>query len=65
MFDAIKPVFTATAAARGGRNGHAEAADGAKDVAATTDVSISPREEGGFGVAVKRYARPRPSRPPR
>jgi len=101
MTDAIKSVFTAVATARGGRNGHTEAADGsvkadlsvpkamggpgkpdtttpehlfaagyaacfggaidfvatqkkiaAKDVAVTADVSIGPREKGGFGLAV-------------
>ena len=102
MADAIKPVFTATASASGGRNGHTEARDGsvkadlsvpkemggpgkagattpehlfaagyaacyggaidfvvtqkkiaAKDVTVTTDVTIGPREKGGFGLAVK------------
>lgn len=102
MTDAIKPVFTASATATGGRNGHTAAADGsvkadlsvpkemggpgkpntttpehlfaagyaacfggavdfiarqkkvdAKDVSVTADVSIGPREKGGFGLAVK------------
>jgi Ohr subfamily peroxiredoxin len=102
MTDAIKPVFTAHAAATGGRNGHAQADDGsvsvnlsvpkamggpgkpgtttpehlfaagyaacfggaidfvatqrkipAKDVTVEADVSIGPREKGGFGLAVK------------
>jgi lipoyl-dependent peroxiredoxin len=100
--DAIKPVFTATATATGGRNGRAEACDGsvkadlsvpkamggpgkpdtttpehlfaagyaacfggALDYVAkqhkkdgtkakiTAEVSIGPREKGGFGLAVK------------
>jgi Ohr subfamily peroxiredoxin len=100
--DVIKPVFTATATATGGRNGHSEAADGSvkvdlsvpkamggpgksgtttpehlfaagyaacyggaldyvakqhkKDATKariTADVSIGPREGGGFGLAVK------------
>lgn len=101
--DTIKPLFTATATARGGRNGHTEASDGSvkadlsvpkamggpgkpgtttpehlfaagyaacyagaidfvakqqkKDgskVEVTADVTIGPREGGGFGLAVKR-----------
>jgi lipoyl-dependent peroxiredoxin len=100
--DTIKPLFTATASATGGRNGHTEASDGsvradlsvpkamggpgkpgtttpehlfaagyaacfggALDVVAkqhkkdatsarvTADVSIGPRDGGGFGLAVK------------
>lgn len=100
--DTIKPLFTATATATGGRNGHSEAADGSvkadlsvpkamggpgrpgtttpehlfaagyaacyggaldyiakqhkKDATKariTADVSIGPREGGGFGLAVK------------
>ena len=100
--DTIKPLFTATATASGGRNGHTEAADGSvradlsvpkamggpgkpgtttpehlfaagyaacfggaldfvakqhkKDATkarVTADVSIGPREGGGFGLAVK------------
>lgn len=100
--DKIKPVFTATATASGGRNGHAEAADGsikvnlslpkamggdekpntttpehlfatgyaacfggalafvakqhqkdASQATVTCAVSIGPRDEGGFGLAVK------------
>jgi Ohr subfamily peroxiredoxin len=41
---AIKPLFTATATATGGRNGHTEAAD--KSVAANLSV---PKEMGGPG----------------
>jgi lipoyl-dependent peroxiredoxin len=100
--DTIKPLFTATATATGGRNGHTEASDGSvradlsvpkamggpgkantttpehlfaagyaacfggaldyvakqqkKDASharVTADVSIGPREGGGFGVAVR------------
>ena len=100
--DTIKPLFTATATATGGRNGHTEASDGsvranlsvpkamgglskpdtttpehlfaagyaacyggALDFVAkqhkkdgtkarvTADVSIGPRDSGGFGLAVK------------
>jgi len=100
--DTIKPLFTATATATGGRNGHTQASDGsvgvdlsvpkamggpgkpgtttpehlfaagyaacfggALDYAAkqhkkdaskasvTADVSIGPRDGGGFGIAVK------------
>ncbi len=100
--DAIKPLFTATATATGGRNGHTQASDAsvsadlsvpkamggpgkpgtttpehlfaagyaacyggaidfvasqqkkdAKSVRVTADVSIGPREKGGFGLAVK------------
>jgi osmotically inducible protein OsmC len=40
----IKPLFTATATAQGGRNGHSRAADG------TVDVQLSvPKEMGGPG----------------
>src|SRR5262245_13088879 len=42
--DRIKPLFTATATASGGRNGHTESSDGV--VAA--DLSL-PREMGGAG----------------
>ena len=100
--DKIKPVFTATATATGGRNGHTEASDGtvradlsvpkamggpgkpgtttpehlfaagyaacfggaidfvarqhkkdASKTKVTADVSIGPRDGGGFGLAVK------------
>jgi osmotically inducible protein OsmC len=100
--DTIKPLFTATASATGGRNGHTEASDGSvradlsvpkamggpgkpgtttpehlfdagyaacfggaldyvgkqhkKDATkarVTADVSIGPRDGGGFGIAVK------------
>jgi lipoyl-dependent peroxiredoxin len=100
--DTIKPLFTATATATGGRNGHTEASDGsvradlslpkamggpgkpgtttpehlfaagyaacfggaldfvgkqhkkdASKASITADVSIGPREGGGFGLAVK------------
>jgi lipoyl-dependent peroxiredoxin len=100
--DKIKPLFTASATATGGRNGHTEASDGtvsanlsvpkamggpgkpgtatpehlfaagyaacfggaldyvakqqkkdATKAAITCDVSIGPREGGGFGLAVK------------
>ena len=100
--DAIKPLFTATATATGGRNGHTEAADGtvkadlsvpkamggpgkpgtstpehlfaagyaacfggaldfvgkqhkkdASKARVTAEVSIGPRDLGGFGLAVK------------
>lgn len=100
--DAIKPLFTATATATGGRNGHTRASDGsvsadlsvpkamggpgkpntttpehlfaagyaacfggavdfvakqqkkdATSVRVTADVSIGPRDKGGFGLAVK------------
>ena len=92
--DKINPLFTATATATGGRNGHTQASDGslsadlslpksmggpgkpgtttpehlfaagyaacfggALDFVAkqqiTADVSIGPREGGGFGLAVK------------
>ncbi len=40
----IKPLFTATASATGGRNGHSEAADGSVSV----DLSV-PKEMGGPG----------------
>lgn len=42
--DKIKPLFTATATARGGRNGHTEAIDGT----VRTDLSV-PKEMGGPG----------------
>ena len=100
--DTIKPLFTATATATGGRNGHTEASDGsvradlsvpkamggpgkpgtttpehlfaagyaacfggaldfvgkqhkkdASKASVTADVSIGPRDGGGFGIAVK------------
>ena len=100
--DTIKPLFTATATATGGRNGHTQASDGSVSVdlsvpkamgcpgkpgtatpehlfaagyaacfggaldlvgkqhkkdaskaAVTADVSIGPRDGGGFGLAVK------------
>jgi osmotically inducible protein OsmC len=100
--DTIKPLFTATATATGGRNGHTESSDGivradlsvpkamggpgkpgtatpehlfaagyaacfggaldfvgkqhkkdASKASITADVSIGPREGGGFGLAVK------------
>jgi len=100
--DTIKPLFTATATARGGRNGHTEASDGtvsadlsvpkamggpgkpntttpehlfacgyaacfggaidyvgkqhkknAAGATVTAEVSIGPRDKGGFGLAVK------------
>ncbi len=42
--DTIKPVFTATASATGGRNGHTAASDGS----VATDLSV-PKEMGGPG----------------
>ena len=42
--DTIKPLFTATATATGGRNGHTEAADGSVGA----DLSV-PKEMGGPG----------------
>ena len=42
--DTIKPLFTATATATGGRNGHTEAADGT----VKADLSV-PKEMGGLG----------------
>jgi osmotically inducible protein OsmC len=42
--DKIKPLFTATATATGGRNGHTEASDGS----VKADLSL-PREMGGPG----------------
>ncbi len=42
--DKIKPLFTATATATGGRNGHSETRDGALDV----NLSV-PKELGGPG----------------
>lgn len=42
--DTIKPVFTASATATGGRNGHTEASDGS----VKADLSV-PREMGGAG----------------
>ncbi|MEL6872929.1 MAG: Ohr family peroxiredoxin, partial [Pseudomonadota bacterium] len=102
MADTINPVFTATASATGGRNGHTAAEDGSvsadlsvpkamggpgkdgtttpehlfaagyaacfggaldfvaqqhqkdgSNAKVTADVSIGPREKGGFGLAVK------------
>src|SRR5688572_17972935 len=42
--DRIKPLFTATATATGGRNGHTESSDGAMEA----DLSV-PKEMGGTG----------------
>ena len=42
--DSIKPLFTATATATGGRNGHTEAADGS----VKADLSV-PKAMGGPG----------------
>jgi Ohr subfamily peroxiredoxin len=42
--DTIKPLFTATATASGGRNGHTQAADGS----VSADLSV-PKEMGGAG----------------
>jgi Ohr subfamily peroxiredoxin len=42
--DTIKPLFTATATATGGRNGHTESSDGA----VRADLSV-PKEMGGSG----------------
>ncbi len=42
----IKPLFTATASASGGRNGHTQATDGSVSV----DLSV-PKEMGGLGKA--------------
>src|SRR5712691_9359231 len=42
--DKIKPLFTATATATGGRNGHTEASDGS----VKADLSV-PKEMGGPG----------------
>ncbi|HEX2447669.1 MAG TPA: organic hydroperoxide resistance protein [Methyloceanibacter sp.] len=42
--DTIKPLFTATATANGGRNGHTQAADGS----VSADLSV-PKEMGGPG----------------
>jgi osmotically inducible protein OsmC len=42
--DKIKPLFTATATATGGRNGHTESSDGT----VATDLSV-PKEMGGSG----------------
>jgi osmotically inducible protein OsmC len=42
--DKIKPLFTATATAQGGRNGHTEASDGS----VKADLSV-PKEMGGPG----------------
>jgi osmotically inducible protein OsmC len=102
FMDTIKPLFTATATATGGRNGHTQASDGsvsadlsvpkamggpgkpgtttpehlfaagyaacfggaldfvgkqhkkdASKASVTADVSIGPRDAGGFGLAVK------------
>jgi Ohr subfamily peroxiredoxin len=44
MVDSIKPVFTAVAAATGGRNGHTEASDHS----VSADLSV-PKEMGGPG----------------
>src|SRR3974390_1104889 len=104
--DKINPLFTATATATGGRNGHCEANDGsvkadlsvpkamggpgrpntttpehlfaagyaacfggaldfvpvqhkrnAKNAVVTCSVSIGPRDEGGFGLAVKLHVK--------
>ena len=44
--DKIKPLFTATATASGGRNGHTEASDGS----VRADLSV-PKEMGGPGKA--------------
>jgi Ohr subfamily peroxiredoxin len=44
MSNAVKPLFTATATATGGRNGHSAAADGSVSV----DLSV-PKEMGGMG----------------
>lgn len=41
--DQIKPLFTATATAKGGRNGHSQASDGSVNV----DLSL-PKELGGL-----------------
>jgi lipoyl-dependent peroxiredoxin len=106
--DKIKPLFTASATATGGRNGHTESSDGmvsvnlsvpkamggpgkpgtatpehlfaagyaacfggaldyvakqqkkdATKVKITCDVSIGPREGGGFGIAVKMHVEDR------
>jgi organic hydroperoxide reductase OsmC/OhrA len=46
LVDSIKPVFTAVAAATGGRNGHTEASDHSVSV----DLSV-PKEMGGGGNA--------------
>jgi len=104
--DTIKPLFTATATATGGRNGHTQASDGsvsanlsvpkamggpgnpgtttpehlfaagyaacfggaldfvgkqhkkdASKTSVTADVSIGPRDAGGFGLAVKLHVK--------
>jgi osmotically inducible protein OsmC len=104
--DIIKPLFTATATATGGRNGHTQASDGsvsadlsvpkamggpgkpgtttpehlfasgyaacfggaldfvgkqhkkdASKASVTADVSIGPRDAGGFGLAVKLHVK--------
>ena len=52
IMDKIKPLFTATATATGGRNGHTEADDGS----VKADLSV-PKAMGGPG----KPARPRPS----
>src|SRR5438874_10293128 len=44
--DKIKPLFTATATATGGRNGHSQSSDGS----VRADLSV-PREMGGPGKA--------------
>ena len=45
--DKIKPLFTATATATGGRNGHVEDSDGSVKV----DLSVA-KEMGGSGVTL-------------
>jgi lipoyl-dependent peroxiredoxin len=106
FLDIIKPLFTATATATGGRNGHTQASDGsvsadlslpkamggpgkpgtttpehlfasgyaacfggaldfvgkqhkkdASKASVTADVSIRPRDSGGFGLAVKLHVK--------
>ena len=49
--DKIKPLFAATGAVTGGRNGHTEASDGS--VAANLSV---PKEMGGTGHASNDHA---------
>ena len=44
--DKIKPLFTATASATGGRNGHTQSSDGL----ASVDLSV-PKDMGGPGKA--------------
>jgi hypothetical protein len=43
--DTIKPLFTATATATGGRNGHTEAADGS----VRADLSVPKGSRSSFG----------------